>query len=194
MRRSKVVVIIALFSAITVVISGLFQYATADRYSSSHYIIDASTGNSFGGAGSSASYKLVSSGGESIIGDGSGGSYKLGQGYVAQLQQALQMTIQPGNQAAYYPLDESTGTSAGDATVQSNTGVLVGAPTWTTGKIGNALSFNGTSQRVTIPHSTQNNLETLTVSVWIKTSQVPGAETTVLEKWGGFGQFPYSFR
>ena len=69
----------------------------ANRYTSPNYTIDASVGNSFGDNVSSASYRLTGSGGESIIGKGAGGSYLLGQGYVAQLEKGLQLSVSPAN-------------------------------------------------------------------------------------------------
>ena len=70
----------------SLVLIGLGSQVSADRFSSSSYIIDASgIGNSAAGAQSSTSYKLTSASGESAIGSGTSGSYKLGEGYVAQL-------------------------------------------------------------------------------------------------------------
>lgn len=69
----------------------------AERFTSPSYTIDASgIGASLAGPQSSTSYQLTSSGGESVIGDGSSGSYKLGEGYVAQLEQSLQLSLSPG--------------------------------------------------------------------------------------------------
>lgn len=74
--------------------------AKAERFTSPNYTIDASAvGNSFGGTQASGSYSLVSSGGESVIGNATGGSYKLGEGYVAQLEQSLQLTLSTTNHA-----------------------------------------------------------------------------------------------
>ena len=56
----------------------------------------------------------------------------------------------PGLVAAY-AFDEGSGTTVADASGNGNNGTVANA-TWTTGgKYGNALSFNGTSSRVTIP-------------------------------------------
>lgn len=48
---------------------------------------------------------------------------------------------------AHWKLDESSGTTAADS-AGSNHGTLVGSPTWTTGRIGGALDFNGVDNRV----------------------------------------------
>lgn len=88
----------AIFLTLAAVMSlGFSATVRADTYSSSNYVIDSSvTGNSIGGAQSSTNYKLTSSGGESVTGNGTSGSYKLGEGYVAQLEQSFQLSINTG--------------------------------------------------------------------------------------------------
>src|SRR4029453_14141697 len=57
----------------------------------------------------------------------------------------------PSGLAAAYSFDAGAGTSAGDASGNGNTG-SIGSATWSTaGKYGGALSFNGSSARVTVP-------------------------------------------
>jgi hypothetical protein len=165
---------------------------SAESFQSSSYRIDSSTGNSFGGATSSTSYKLESSGGDAVIGDGSSGSYKIGQGYIPQLAQSIELQVQPSTVAAYYGFDENFGTKAYDDSVNSADATLNNTPTWTTGKLGIALSFNGSSQWISIPSTTENNIETVSVSAWIKTSQSPGSATPIIQKWDGSGGYPYA--
>jgi len=45
----------------------------------------------------------------------------------------------------YWSFEEKSGTTANDKSGNNNTGTLTSGPTWTTGKIGSALSFDGTS-------------------------------------------------
>jgi prepilin-type N-terminal cleavage/methylation domain-containing protein len=53
----------------------------------------------------------------------------------------------------YWKLDEGTGTTANDYSVNSNTGTLTNGPTWTdSGKVNKALSFDGTDDYVNVPH------------------------------------------
>lgn len=74
----------------------LAQPVFADRFTSTNYTIDASsTGDSLAGGQTSTNYQLVSTGGESVVGNASSGSYKLGQGYVAQLEQSIQLSLSP---------------------------------------------------------------------------------------------------
>lgn len=167
----------------------------ADRFDSTNYVIDASVSNSFGGATSSASYKMESSGGEAIIGDGKAGSYKLGQGYIAQLEKSLQLSVLPSGLTSYYTLDAPEGKVAYDETTNSNKGALVGTPASTVGKLGNTFTFNGTDQRIDIAHGASNNLETYTVSAWIKTSQAPTGTVAIVEKYDGVATtYPYALR
>ena len=140
------------------------------RFSSTSYIIDASVMNNFGGQGSSTNFKVVGSGGESLIGDGSGGSYKIGAGYVAQLQKGMQLSVQPGGLIAQYPLDETTMPAIYDNSANLYDGTAVAAPTSVAGKLGTALSFNGTTQYVSLGSTGVMSGTAYTLEAWIKTS------------------------
>ena len=149
--------------------------AMADQYTSPNYTIDASVMNNFGDATTSAGYKMVASGGESIVGSGSGGSYMLDAGYVAQLaenaQSALEMYLQPSGLVASYQFDEGTGSTAYDSSRYTADGTLTNSPTWSTGKLGGALTFNGTTQAVGIGNTSQTQLTSAgTIQAWVKTS------------------------
>lgn len=163
MRGKRVYILLV---ATSLFVSGLFSVASADRYTSTSYIIDASVLSATGGAQTSASYKLTSSTGENVVGNGAGSSYLVGMGYVAQLGKSLQLTMQPNGLVVYYPLDENSGSMTYDNSINTNVGNLQASPTWMTGKLGNALSFNGSSQYVAL-----NDLDVsgsaITVSAWV---------------------------
>jgi concanavalin A-like lectin/glucanase superfamily protein/putative pyrroloquinoline-quinone binding quinoprotein len=76
----------------------------------------------------------------------------------------------PTNSAlGYWKLDDGSGTTAADSSGK-NPGTLINGPTWTTGKIGQALSFNRTSlQYVSVPHNAAFNPFPITVAAWFKT-------------------------
>jgi hypothetical protein len=77
----------------------------------------------------------------------------------AQLQNGL---------VGYWSFNEGTGTAAMDSSGNGNTGMLLHGPTWSSGKSGTALGFDGVNDYVEIPHAQSLNLsEALTVSVWI---------------------------
>jgi hypothetical protein len=69
----------------------------------------------------------------------------------------------------YWEMDENSGLVAGDSSGNSRNGAISGA-TWTTGKVGSALSFDGNDEVIAtgykgIPGSTPR-----TIAAWIKTS------------------------
>jgi hypothetical protein len=70
---------------------------------------------------------------------------------------------------AHWPLSEGSGSTTADTSGNSRTATLTGSPTWTTaGYVGDALTFNGTSNYAEGPLGTwfgSNN--TLSVSAWV---------------------------
>ncbi len=76
---------------------------------------------------------------------------------------------------AAYGFDEGTGTVVTDSSGNGNTGTIAGA-TWTTaGKYGvGALSFNGTTARVTVPDAPSLDLtDALTLEAWVLPDRRP---------------------
>jgi hypothetical protein len=69
--------------------------------------------------------------------------------------------------ATMWKLDENAGTSAADSSGAANRGTLTGSPTWTTGKVGSALSFDGTSQYVAGARAAVNTSTSFSVSAWV---------------------------
>ena len=68
----------------------------------------------------------------------------------------------------HWSFDDGVGVTATDLSGNGNTGVLVNEPTWTTGRLGSALSFDGVNDYVEVAHSDSLNLRTeLTVSTWV---------------------------
>ncbi len=79
------------------------------------------------------------------------------------------------NLVGHWALDETVGTNASDETANGYDGTLFGNPTWqgTGGKIGGAMAFDGTDDRVMLDVATTTNLRIngdLTVAAWVKTS------------------------
>ena len=67
----------------------------------------------------------------------------------------------------WWKFDETNGTIAYDSSGNGNDGNLTNGPTWTTGKIGGALSFDGVNDYVITDVTTGLNFS---VSTWVKTS------------------------
>ena len=75
---------------------------------------------------------------------------------------------------AAYGLDEGAGTTATDRTTNHN-GSIAGGATWTAGRYGSALSFNGTSSMVTINDSPSLDMANgLTLEAWIRPASTGG--------------------
>jgi parallel beta-helix repeat protein len=89
----------------------------------------------------------------------------------------------------YWKFDEGTGTTAYDSSGNNNDGTIYGA-TWTSGKIGNALQFDGIDDYVLCG---SNSLPTgnapRTVSLWFKAFDIPSDRNTIL---AAYGQ-PYAY-
>jgi hypothetical protein len=73
----------------------------------------------------------------------------------------------PSPPVAAYAFNEGSGSSATDASGHGNTGTIT-SPSWTTGKNGGALAFNGTSTVVSVPDSNNSlDVSTLTIEAWV---------------------------
>src|SRR5450759_5412343 len=69
----------------------------------------------------------------------------------------------------YWKFDEGTGTNATDSSGMGNNGTLTNGPTWTTGKVGGALSFDGTDDYVNVPDNPSLDMSgNLTIEFWHK--------------------------
>ena len=73
---------------------------------------------------------------------------------------------------AWWKLNENSGTTTADS-VNANTGTLTNGPTWTAGKLGSALSFDGANDRVDVAnHSSLQLTGNVTIALWVKRNQV----------------------
>ncbi len=72
----------------------------------------------------------------------------------------------------HWKLDEGSGTTAFDSSGNGNDGTLIGAPgpNWTTGKIGQALDFDGTDDYVAVPFILDPSTTDMTTTAWIYAS------------------------
>src|SRR3990167_464828 len=91
----------------------------------------------------------------------------------------LGQDISPSGLVGWWKLDEGSGTSAGDSSGQGNTGTLAaspGTPTWTTGKIGQGLSFDGSDDYVSVANlSSQIVNSNISIAEWVKPVNNPSS-------------------
>ena len=79
------------------------------------------------------------------------------------------------NFLAVLHLDETSGNEVFDSTANGNNGTT--SPSATTGKIGSAQSFDGTSTFIALPHPMTNGLKVFSVSFWTQTTDGTSDDT-----------------
>ena len=85
--------------------------------------------------------------------------------------QALSLRSSATNQGlvGYWSFNEGSGLKAMDYSGNNNTGTLTGGPTWTNGKAGQALSFDGSDDYVQVSDASSLRIANIvTISAWIK--------------------------
>jgi hypothetical protein len=81
-----------------------------------------------------------------------------------------------------FGFNENTGTTVNDASGLHNTGTIANA-TWTAGKFGQALWFNGSNAWVTVNNATSLNLTNrLTLEAWVYPTKDGGWRTVVMKE------------
>src|SRR5213078_3322484 len=92
----------------------------------------------------------------------------------------------PTGLVAAYGFNEGTGTTAGDASGNGNTGTLSNATWSTSGKYGGALSFNGINAWVTVADAASLDLTgALTLEAWVNPVALVTGRTVMLKEAGG---------
>jgi hypothetical protein len=97
----------------------------------------------------------------------------------------------------WWKFDDGTGTTAVDSSGNGNTLSLVNGISWVAGKIGGAISANGTNQYATEPGINLSATNTVTVAFWANRTYSTTVESVMLESstnynfsTTGFGFFP----
>ena len=86
---------------------------------------------------------------------------------------------------AAYSFDEGAGTTFADASGNNNSGTISGA-TWAAGRVGTALSFNGTSALANVPDSPTLDLTTrMTLEAWVNPVTINSFRTVLLKERAG---------
>ncbi|MEV0289632.1 PQQ-dependent sugar dehydrogenase [Kribbella sp. NPDC050820] len=95
----------------------------------------------------------------------------------------------PSGLVGAWGFNEGTGTNVGDSSGSGNHGTLSGATWSAAGKYGAALSFNGSTGNVTVPHSASLNLNSsFTFEAWVNPTALTAYQTVLIkELTGGCG-------
>ena len=134
--------------------------------------------------------------------------YEITQLYNAGTATHQNATINPSDLqqglVGHWTFDGPTisGTTVKDVSGNSNNGTLVNGPTTIAGVLGQALSFNGTSQYVNVPSTASFDVSSLTLAGWVKLSSntdgeiiewdIPGYERWAIRSdRGGSGYFNF---
>jgi N-acetylneuraminic acid mutarotase len=80
----------------------------------------------------------------------------------------------------WWKFDEGSGTVAYDSSGNGNDGSLINGPTWTTGKIGGALSFDGVDDLLLLPHSTLAERNLFSYCLWFYATETSSIQHTFL--------------
>jgi len=97
----------------------------------------------------------------------------------------------PTGLVAAYGFEAGTGTTAADSSGQNNIGTISGATWITTGKFGNALSFDGVNDIVNIADANSLDLtNAMTFSAWVYPTTQTGWRTILMKE--GTGDLAYS--
>jgi concanavalin A-like lectin/glucanase superfamily protein/Big-like domain-containing protein/glucose/sorbosone dehydrogenase/Calx-beta domain-containing protein len=87
---------------------------------------------------------------------------------------------------AAFDFSEGTGTTTVDRSGAGNTGTIAGATWVTTGRYGNALSFDGINDWVTVGDSNSLDLTTgMTLEAWVYPTALSGWRTAILKETAG---------
>ena len=92
-------------------------------------------------------------------------------------------TPTPSELVAAYSFNASAGSTVADSSGNGNNGTASGTATWSAGKFGNAMRFNGTNSVVTVPDSASLDLTTaMTLEAWVKPAVAQGGWRSVMHK------------
>ena len=92
------------------------------------------------------------------------------------------------------PLDEGSGTVAGDVSGHGNNGTLLNEVSWTAGQRGGALQFDGVNDVVTVPGTALAPVTTaLTVAAWVYRTSAQATWMSVASRQVGTGFFEHFY-
>ncbi len=68
----------------------------------------------------------------------------------------------------HYKFDETSGNVVNDSSGNARTGTVIGTHTWVTGRVGNAMTFDGASAFVVLPIGIVSSLTEMTIATWVQ--------------------------
>ncbi len=87
--------------------------------------------------------------------------------------------VLPAGLAGWWKFDDGDGRIAVDSSDGSHTAILHSAPSWTAGKVGGALSFDGNGDCATIDNIDVDASRDFTISAWVQVARFDGWYTIV---------------
>ncbi|WP_439959470.1 beta-L-arabinofuranosidase domain-containing protein [Streptomyces acidiscabies] len=90
-------------------------------------------------------------------------------------------TPPPPEFAAWHLFDETSGTSASDATGNGKTATLAGDASWTQGRTGGAVALDGVDGHVALAEDLLAGASAHTVAVWVRLTGQPAAWTRIFD-------------
>jgi len=107
----------------------------------------------------------------------------------------FQATQGPTGLMAAWGFSEGVGATTADSSGNNNLATLLNSPAWTAGPLGhgNALSFDGTNDNLSVPNSTSLNVSgnALTLSMWVKPTAATGDHAVIGKFWNTGMTAPY---
>lgn len=118
-----------------------------------------------------------------------------GDVYAAKINQSTN-TRSVSGLVGMWSFDDSdvAGTNAYDRSTSFATGTISGTVTRVEGKIGQALSVDGSSKYITISHQASINFastDNFTIGFWAKFNPQTASSPEIFEKWSEVGAYPY---
>ncbi|MFI6759725.1 beta-L-arabinofuranosidase domain-containing protein [Micromonospora sp. NPDC050417] len=94
----------------------------------------------------------------------------------------------PAPFVAHYLFNETSGTTAADATGNGRTATLAGGANWTAGRTGNAANLNGTGAHVVLPAGILAGATAFTIATWVRIDTA-GTWTRLVDIGAGTGSY-----
>ncbi|HSS20410.1 MAG TPA: LamG-like jellyroll fold domain-containing protein [Pyrinomonadaceae bacterium] len=92
-----------------------------------------------------------------------------------------------GGLVGYWKLDEGAGSSTSDSSGNANAGTLINGPAWISGKVGNALQFNGNNSYVQVGSRPSLIVSSaLTMSGWVNPNPGTSGYRAIISKEGEY--------